>query len=46
MDVWQGTASDLRRFAGRLADAGCTWTIVQPVGGDDRIDVVADALRT
>ena len=45
MDVWQGSADDLRAFADRLAGAGCTWLIVLPVGGDDRIDVVAEALR-
>jgi alkanesulfonate monooxygenase SsuD/methylene tetrahydromethanopterin reductase-like flavin-dependent oxidoreductase (luciferase family) len=45
MEVWQGSALDLRAFADRLAGAGCTWLIVLPVGGDDRIDVVAEALR-
>jgi alkanesulfonate monooxygenase SsuD/methylene tetrahydromethanopterin reductase-like flavin-dependent oxidoreductase (luciferase family) len=45
MEVWQGSADDLRAFADRLAGAGCTWLIVLPVGGDDRIDVVAEALR-
>ena len=45
MDVWQGDAEELRSFVGRLGDAGCSWVIVQPVGGDDRIDVVAEALR-
>nr|MBA3364075.1 LLM class flavin-dependent oxidoreductase [Actinomycetota bacterium] len=45
MDVWQGDASDLRSFADRLGDAGCAWFIVQTVGGEDRIEVVAEALR-
>jgi alkanesulfonate monooxygenase SsuD/methylene tetrahydromethanopterin reductase-like flavin-dependent oxidoreductase (luciferase family) len=45
MDIWQGDAEDLRSFVGRLGDAGCSWVIVQPVGGDDRIDVVAEAFR-
>jgi alkanesulfonate monooxygenase SsuD/methylene tetrahydromethanopterin reductase-like flavin-dependent oxidoreductase (luciferase family) len=45
MEVWQGSADDLRAFAGRLAEAGCSWLIVLPVGGDDRIEVVAAALR-
>ena len=45
MDVWQGTAKDLRSFAGRLEQAGCSWLVVQPVGGEDRIDVVAGALH-
>jgi alkanesulfonate monooxygenase SsuD/methylene tetrahydromethanopterin reductase-like flavin-dependent oxidoreductase (luciferase family) len=45
MEVWQGSGLDLRAFADRLAEAGCTWLVVLPVGGDDRIDVVAEALR-
>jgi alkanesulfonate monooxygenase SsuD/methylene tetrahydromethanopterin reductase-like flavin-dependent oxidoreductase (luciferase family) len=45
MDVWQGDAGDLRSFAGRLGEAGCSWVIVLPVGGEDRIEVVAEALR-
>jgi alkanesulfonate monooxygenase SsuD/methylene tetrahydromethanopterin reductase-like flavin-dependent oxidoreductase (luciferase family) len=45
MDIWQGTTEDLRSFAGRLEEAGCSWLIVQPVGGEDRVDVVAEALR-
>lgn len=45
MDVWQGDAGDLRSFAGRLGEAGCSWVIVQPVGGEDRVEVVAEALR-
>jgi alkanesulfonate monooxygenase SsuD/methylene tetrahydromethanopterin reductase-like flavin-dependent oxidoreductase (luciferase family) len=45
MDVWQGNAKDFRSFAGRLEKAGCSWIVALPVGGDDRIDVVAGALR-
>jgi alkanesulfonate monooxygenase SsuD/methylene tetrahydromethanopterin reductase-like flavin-dependent oxidoreductase (luciferase family) len=45
MDVWQGTADDFRSFADRLGEVGCSWIIVLPVGGDDRIQVVAGALR-
>jgi alkanesulfonate monooxygenase SsuD/methylene tetrahydromethanopterin reductase-like flavin-dependent oxidoreductase (luciferase family) len=45
MDVWQGDAADLRAFADRLGDAGCSWIVVLPVGGEDRLDVVAEALR-
>jgi alkanesulfonate monooxygenase SsuD/methylene tetrahydromethanopterin reductase-like flavin-dependent oxidoreductase (luciferase family) len=45
MDVWQGDAMDLRSFVGRLGEAGCSWVVVLPVGGDDRIEVVAEALR-
>ena len=45
MDVWQGNAKDFRSFAGRLEEAGCSWIVALPVGGEDRIDVVAGALH-
>jgi alkanesulfonate monooxygenase SsuD/methylene tetrahydromethanopterin reductase-like flavin-dependent oxidoreductase (luciferase family) len=45
MDVWQGDVAELRSFAGRLAAAGCTWFVILPVGGEDRLEVVAEALR-
>lgn len=45
MDVWQGDASALRLFAERLGEAGCAWIVVLPVGGEDRLEVVAEALR-
>ena len=44
-DVWTGTAADLRSFAADLEDVGCSWLVALPVGGDDRLGVVADALR-
>jgi len=42
--VWIGSAQDLTRFAGAIADAGATWFIVGPVMGDERISVIAEAL--
>ena len=45
MDVWQGDAEAFRSFSERLEEAGCSWVVVLPVGGEDRIDVVAGALR-
>jgi alkanesulfonate monooxygenase SsuD/methylene tetrahydromethanopterin reductase-like flavin-dependent oxidoreductase (luciferase family) len=45
MDVWQGDAAAFHAFALRLEDAGCSWLIVLPVGGDDRLDVVIETLR-
>jgi alkanesulfonate monooxygenase SsuD/methylene tetrahydromethanopterin reductase-like flavin-dependent oxidoreductase (luciferase family) len=45
MDVWQGDADAFRSFVARLEDAGCSWIVVLPVGGEDRIDVVAGSLR-
>ena len=46
MDVWQGDAEAFRSFSERLEEAGCSWVVVLPVGGEDRIDVVAGALRS
>ena len=45
MDVWQGDARAFRGFAERLEEAGCRWVVVLPVGGEDRLEVVADAVR-
>jgi alkanesulfonate monooxygenase SsuD/methylene tetrahydromethanopterin reductase-like flavin-dependent oxidoreductase (luciferase family) len=45
MDVWQGDTVAFRAFADRLGEAGCSWIVVLPVGGEDRLDVVAEALR-
>jgi alkanesulfonate monooxygenase SsuD/methylene tetrahydromethanopterin reductase-like flavin-dependent oxidoreductase (luciferase family) len=45
MDLWHGTASAFAAFVAELADAGCTWTIVVPAGGKDRLELVAEALR-
>lgn len=45
MDVWQGDAEAFRSLSERLEEAGCSWIVVLPVGGEDRIDVVAGALR-
>lgn len=45
MDVWAGTEDDLRSFAAALEDLGCSWLIALPVGGEDRLELVADVLR-
>jgi alkanesulfonate monooxygenase SsuD/methylene tetrahydromethanopterin reductase-like flavin-dependent oxidoreductase (luciferase family) len=45
MELWHGTATAFAAFVRELADDGCTWTIVVAVGGDDRIELVAEALR-
>jgi alkanesulfonate monooxygenase SsuD/methylene tetrahydromethanopterin reductase-like flavin-dependent oxidoreductase (luciferase family) len=44
MDVWQGTVDDLRSFARELEDAGAGWLIAQPVGGEERLELVAGVL--
>jgi alkanesulfonate monooxygenase SsuD/methylene tetrahydromethanopterin reductase-like flavin-dependent oxidoreductase (luciferase family) len=45
MNVWAGTADDLRSFAAELEDVGCSWLVALPVGGEDRLELVADILR-
>jgi alkanesulfonate monooxygenase SsuD/methylene tetrahydromethanopterin reductase-like flavin-dependent oxidoreductase (luciferase family) len=44
MDLWQGTVDDLRSFARELEDAGAGWLIAQPVGGEERLELVAGVL--
>jgi alkanesulfonate monooxygenase SsuD/methylene tetrahydromethanopterin reductase-like flavin-dependent oxidoreductase (luciferase family) len=44
MDVWQGTTAAFASFVAELEDAGCTWTIVLPAGGEGRLELVAEAL--
>jgi alkanesulfonate monooxygenase SsuD/methylene tetrahydromethanopterin reductase-like flavin-dependent oxidoreductase (luciferase family) len=45
MDVWQGDRPAFRAFADRLRELDCSWIVVLPVGGPDRIEVVAEALE-
>jgi alkanesulfonate monooxygenase SsuD/methylene tetrahydromethanopterin reductase-like flavin-dependent oxidoreductase (luciferase family) len=44
MDVWQGTADDLRSFAARVEETGAAWFIPQPVGTGQRLELVASVL--
>lgn len=44
--VWTGTTDDLRAFVSALGDLGAQWFIVLPVGPADRLDVIAQALRS
>jgi alkanesulfonate monooxygenase SsuD/methylene tetrahydromethanopterin reductase-like flavin-dependent oxidoreductase (luciferase family) len=43
--VWTGTSAELRMFVDALRGHGATWFVVLPVGPEDRLDVIADALR-
>jgi alkanesulfonate monooxygenase SsuD/methylene tetrahydromethanopterin reductase-like flavin-dependent oxidoreductase (luciferase family) len=45
MDVWRGTADDLRGFADRLERAEASWLICVPAGPPDRLELVARTLR-
>ena len=44
--VWTGTSAQLRDFVDELADSGATWFVVLPVGPADRLELIADTLRT
>jgi len=44
--VWSGTTDELRAFVEALGDLGARWFIVLPVGPSDRLDVIAQALRS
>ena len=45
MDIWYGTTTDLRSLAGRLEDAGASWLIAQAVGGEEGIELIAEAVH-
>jgi alkanesulfonate monooxygenase SsuD/methylene tetrahydromethanopterin reductase-like flavin-dependent oxidoreductase (luciferase family) len=44
--VWTGTSAQLREFVDELADSGARWFVVLPVGPADRLELIADTLRT
>jgi alkanesulfonate monooxygenase SsuD/methylene tetrahydromethanopterin reductase-like flavin-dependent oxidoreductase (luciferase family) len=46
MDIWRGTADDLRRFRDRVEGVGATWLIAVAAGPADRSELVAATLRT
>jgi len=46
MDIWRGTADDLRRFRDRVESVGATWLIWVAAGPADRSELVAATLRT
>jgi hypothetical protein len=46
MDIWRGTADDLRRFRDDVAATGATWLIPLAAGPADRVELVLDTLRS
>ena len=46
MDIWRGTADDLRRFGDRVEGVGATWLIAVAAGPADRSELLAATLRT
>jgi len=45
MDIWRGTADDLRRFRERVEGVGATWLIAVAAGPADRAELLAATLR-
>ena len=45
MDIWRGTADDLRRFRERVEGVGATWLIAVAAGPADRSEFLAATLR-
>ena len=45
MDIWRGTADDLRRFRDRIEGTGATWLVAVAAGPADRSELLAATLR-
>jgi alkanesulfonate monooxygenase SsuD/methylene tetrahydromethanopterin reductase-like flavin-dependent oxidoreductase (luciferase family) len=46
LDIWRGTTNDLRRLRDRVTQAGATWMVPLAAGPSDRLDLVAETLRS
>jgi hypothetical protein len=46
LDIWRGTVDDLRRLRDRVTDAGVTWMVPLAAGPSDRLDLIAETLRS
>jgi alkanesulfonate monooxygenase SsuD/methylene tetrahydromethanopterin reductase-like flavin-dependent oxidoreductase (luciferase family) len=46
LDVWRGTIDDLRRLRDRVHQTHATWMIPLAAGPADRLELVADTLRS
>ncbi len=46
LDIWRGTVDDLRSLRDRVLAAGATWMIALAAGPPDRLDLIADTLRS
>jgi alkanesulfonate monooxygenase SsuD/methylene tetrahydromethanopterin reductase-like flavin-dependent oxidoreductase (luciferase family) len=46
LDIWRGTVDDLRRLRDRVVATGATWMVPLAAGPPDRLDLVADTLRS
>ena len=45
MDIWRGTADDLRRFRDLIEGVGATWLVAVAAGPTDRSELLAATLR-
>jgi len=46
MGIWRGTLDELRRFRDALAAVGTSWLVALAAGPGDRVEVIADTLRS
>jgi alkanesulfonate monooxygenase SsuD/methylene tetrahydromethanopterin reductase-like flavin-dependent oxidoreductase (luciferase family) len=46
LDIWRGTVDDLRRLRDRVIATGATWMVPLAAGTADRLDLIAQTLRS
>ena len=46
LDIWRGTVDGLRRLRDRVTEAGATWMVPLAAGPPDRLDLIAETLRS
>lgn len=46
LDIWRGTVDDLRSLRDRVLATGATWMVPLAAGPPDRLDLIADTLRS
>jgi alkanesulfonate monooxygenase SsuD/methylene tetrahydromethanopterin reductase-like flavin-dependent oxidoreductase (luciferase family) len=46
LDIWRGTVDDLRRLRDRVAATGASWMVPLAAGPPDRLDLIAETLRS
>jgi alkanesulfonate monooxygenase SsuD/methylene tetrahydromethanopterin reductase-like flavin-dependent oxidoreductase (luciferase family) len=46
LDIWRGTTEDLCRLRDRLGPLGVTWMIALAAGPPDRVELIAETLRS
>jgi len=46
LDIWRGTIDEFRRLRDRVTEAGATWMVPLAAGPPDRLDLIAETLRS